>query len=177
MPFKSRAQQRWMFATNPEMAKKWADKTKNFKKLPEKVKKKKKKVIKESFHMRPAYQALIEVSVRTSVVALNKRMALGNANKTAKAISGFQKWTGLNPTTNPANIKQTAVLGLFDNISEKMAKSPLHKKFYDAPRKFAQGSVGRRAMDYVRRDRFWGFNTKQGKKVWNMNRKELGALT
>jgi hypothetical protein len=38
MPFKSKAQQRFMFATNPEMAKKWAKETKDFKKLPEHVK-------------------------------------------------------------------------------------------------------------------------------------------
>jgi hypothetical protein len=36
MPFKSKAQQRWMFATNPDEARKWADETKNIKDLPEK---------------------------------------------------------------------------------------------------------------------------------------------
>jgi hypothetical protein len=36
MPFKSKAQQRWMFATSPEKAKQWADETKNIKGLPEK---------------------------------------------------------------------------------------------------------------------------------------------
>ena len=36
MPFKSKAQQRWMFATNPEKAKEWADETKDIKGLPEK---------------------------------------------------------------------------------------------------------------------------------------------
>lgn len=40
MPFKSKAQQRFMFATNPTMAREFAEHT-NFKKLPEKVKKKK----------------------------------------------------------------------------------------------------------------------------------------
>lgn len=39
MPFKSKAQQRFMFATHPRMAKRWADETPNMKKLPEKVKK------------------------------------------------------------------------------------------------------------------------------------------
>lgn len=43
MPFKSKAQQRWMFANDPEMAKEWADETPDFDKLPEKVAKKKKK--------------------------------------------------------------------------------------------------------------------------------------
>ncbi len=42
MPFKSKKQQRWMFVNEPEMAKEWASKT-NFKKLPEKAKKKNKK--------------------------------------------------------------------------------------------------------------------------------------
>lgn len=36
MPFKSKAQQRWMFANEPEMAKRWAKHTKNIKNLPEK---------------------------------------------------------------------------------------------------------------------------------------------
>jgi hypothetical protein len=43
MPFKSKAQQKWMFTNKPKMAKKWAKETKNFKKLPKKVKKKGKK--------------------------------------------------------------------------------------------------------------------------------------
>jgi hypothetical protein len=38
MPFKSKAQQKWMFAQHPEMAKEWASKT-DFKHLPEKAKK------------------------------------------------------------------------------------------------------------------------------------------
>lgn len=38
MPFKSKAQQRFMFATMPETAHEWAHETKNIKKLPEKVK-------------------------------------------------------------------------------------------------------------------------------------------
>ncbi len=43
MPFKSKRQQRFMYATKPEGVdlKEWAEKT-NFKKLPEKVRKKKK---------------------------------------------------------------------------------------------------------------------------------------
>ena len=40
MPFKSKAQQRKLFATNPKVAKEMASKTKNIKGLPEKVKKK-----------------------------------------------------------------------------------------------------------------------------------------
>jgi len=39
MPFKSKAQRRWMYANDPEMAKKWEEHT-GKKKLPEKVKKK-----------------------------------------------------------------------------------------------------------------------------------------
>ena len=37
MPFKSKAQQRWMFANKPEMAKEWASETRNLKRLPEKA--------------------------------------------------------------------------------------------------------------------------------------------
>ena len=40
MPFKSKAQQRFMFATMPKTAKKWAKTTKNIKRLPARVKKK-----------------------------------------------------------------------------------------------------------------------------------------
>jgi hypothetical protein len=39
MPFKSKAQQRFMFSQHPEMAKEWADKTPDISKLPEHVKK------------------------------------------------------------------------------------------------------------------------------------------
>lgn len=41
MPFKSKAQMRWMFANHPEMAKRWADHTPSTKKLPNKVEKEK----------------------------------------------------------------------------------------------------------------------------------------
>ena len=39
MPFKSKAQQRWMFATHPEMAKRWAEVTPDIKDLPQHVRK------------------------------------------------------------------------------------------------------------------------------------------
>lgn len=41
MPFKSKAQAKYMFANHPKMAKEWAKKTKSIKSLPKKVKKKK----------------------------------------------------------------------------------------------------------------------------------------
>jgi hypothetical protein len=40
MPFRSKRQQRFMFARMPKTAKKWAAETKSFKRLPEKAKKK-----------------------------------------------------------------------------------------------------------------------------------------
>lgn len=43
MPFKSEQQRKWMYATNPEMAKKWEEHTPKGKSLPKKVKKKKDK--------------------------------------------------------------------------------------------------------------------------------------
>lgn len=43
MPFKSKSQARFMFAEHPEMAKEWASKTPDIKKLPEHVGDKKKK--------------------------------------------------------------------------------------------------------------------------------------
>ena len=42
MPIVSKAQQGWMFANKPEMAKRWAAETPDMKNLPEHVKKKKK---------------------------------------------------------------------------------------------------------------------------------------
>lgn len=42
MPFKSKAQAKWMFSNKPKMAKEWASKTKAIKKLP--IKKKAKKI-------------------------------------------------------------------------------------------------------------------------------------
>ena len=39
MPFKSKAQEKFLFANKPEMAKEWADETPNIKSLPNKVKK------------------------------------------------------------------------------------------------------------------------------------------
>lgn len=41
MPFKSKAQQRFMYATMPKTAKKWAKKTSSMKRLPERASKKK----------------------------------------------------------------------------------------------------------------------------------------
>ena len=40
MPFKSKAQQRFMFATMPKTAKRWAKKTRSIKSLPARVRKK-----------------------------------------------------------------------------------------------------------------------------------------
>jgi hypothetical protein len=37
MPFKSKAQQKWMFANKPAMAKRWAKETPNIKALPEEL--------------------------------------------------------------------------------------------------------------------------------------------
>lgn len=42
MPFKSKAQMKYMFANMPETAREWAHKTKDIKQLPEKVKRHKK---------------------------------------------------------------------------------------------------------------------------------------
>lgn len=43
MPFKSKAQARYLYAKKPKIAKEFAAKTKSIKKLPEKVKSKKSK--------------------------------------------------------------------------------------------------------------------------------------
>ncbi len=46
MPFESKAQQRYMFAKEPTIAKRWAAETPDIKSLPEHKKKSKKKVYK-----------------------------------------------------------------------------------------------------------------------------------
>ena len=38
MPFKSKAQRRWMYANKPKMAKEWQKETSNKKKLPKRKK-------------------------------------------------------------------------------------------------------------------------------------------
>ena len=43
MPFKSKAQRKWMHKNKPTMAKKWEKKTPKSAKLPKKVKKRKKR--------------------------------------------------------------------------------------------------------------------------------------
>jgi hypothetical protein len=43
MPFKSKAQQKYMFATMPKTAKKWVKETPNIKSLPKKAAKKRSK--------------------------------------------------------------------------------------------------------------------------------------
>ena len=40
MPFKSKAQKKWMYKNKPKMAKSWAKKTSKGKKLPKRAKKK-----------------------------------------------------------------------------------------------------------------------------------------
>ena len=51
MPIRSKAQQGYMFANKPKMAKRWAKETSNMKSLPERIKKKKmlKKVVKKHY--------------------------------------------------------------------------------------------------------------------------------
>lgn len=44
MPFKSKKQQRFLFANNPKVAKEFASKTRDFKNLPEQVKAVKRKI-------------------------------------------------------------------------------------------------------------------------------------
>jgi hypothetical protein len=46
MPFKSKAQARYMYAKHPKLAKEFSEKTKSIKALPEHVKKSKKKTSK-----------------------------------------------------------------------------------------------------------------------------------
>jgi len=65
MPFKSKSQQRWMYANEPEMAKKWSDHTPSHKSLPEKAKKKKKRKEEEK-------TAIAELAKQAAIVAFVK---------------------------------------------------------------------------------------------------------
>jgi hypothetical protein len=47
MPFRSKSQQRFMFARHPKIAKRWAEETPNIKRLPVKVPKMLRKVIRK----------------------------------------------------------------------------------------------------------------------------------
>lgn len=46
MPFKSKAQMRYLYAKDPEVAKEFSSKTKDIKKLPERIKKKRRLISK-----------------------------------------------------------------------------------------------------------------------------------
>jgi hypothetical protein len=50
MPLKSRSQMRWMFATHPKMAKRWAEHTPDIKALPEHAEQEKKSELVECFN-------------------------------------------------------------------------------------------------------------------------------
>jgi predicted SprT family Zn-dependent metalloprotease len=71
MPFKSKAQQKWMFMHYPGMAERWAKHTKNIKALPEKVKKKQYKY-KIDNKMRGAVG---EIDYDKKVIRINKKKA------------------------------------------------------------------------------------------------------
>jgi hypothetical protein len=64
---------RWMFANDPEMAKEWAEHTKDISKLPEKVKKKKAKKKKSSIiidsilKMAYAFEQIAKLSKNSSI--------------------------------------------------------------------------------------------------------------
>ena len=75
MPFKSKSQQRWMYANKPEMAKKWSDHTSDHKSLPEKAKKKKKRKEKKA-----------------ALIALRKTAAMSNPLTSYEAPGGLEEW-------------------------------------------------------------------------------------
>ena len=70
MPFKSNAQRKWMYANEPEIAKKWSEHTPKGAKLPEHVKHKK-------AHMNTQEQAYINGFLkRASEYGLSKEQAI-----------------------------------------------------------------------------------------------------
>ena len=73
MPFRSKSQQRWMYANKPSMAKKWSAHTPSHKSLPEKSKKKKKRKEK-----------------RAALIALRKTAATFPGSYTPPG--GFEEW-------------------------------------------------------------------------------------
>ena len=74
MPFKSEAQRRWMHVNEPEMADRWEEHTPKGKKLPERVKKKKKT---ESIIARIDAVLEGELPIRSSVVTSAFDLQLG----------------------------------------------------------------------------------------------------
>jgi hypothetical protein len=72
MPFKSRAQEKWAFATKQPFAQKWADMTEG-KKLPNKVSKKKKK---KGYNFKKAEKKLGIVQAWDSVSSAQSRRIL-----------------------------------------------------------------------------------------------------
>lgn len=84
MPFKSKAQQRWMYANEPAMAERWSDHTPDHKSLPAKAKKKKKK--------REKAAALVALQKMGAISPQSLRESwreLGSPESNIAAIGGF----------------------------------------------------------------------------------------
>lgn len=74
MPFESKSQQKWMFANKPEMAKRWANHTKDIKSLPE-HKEKKVEMSKEAAFKAGFLLRCIEEGLTTEQIAERTKIA------------------------------------------------------------------------------------------------------
>ena len=93
MPFKSNAQRKWMYANEPEIAKKWSEHTPKGAKLPEHVKHKK-------AHMNTQEQAYINGFLkRASEYGLSEEQAIAIYKQAMVEPSLMGKKTPMKPTT------------------------------------------------------------------------------
>lgn len=116
MPFKSKAQQRMMFAKHPKMAKRWAHETPDIKALPEKVREKKAEDLSSWFKKAKANGECICPSVRLSSCPVH-----GNKARIAKGL----------PATTPGEDKaksKKASIPLLAQITVAMNAFELSKE-------------------------------------------------
>tara|TARA_R110002020_G_scaffold276042_2_gene491232 strand:- start:359 stop:1624 length:1266 start_codon:yes stop_codon:yes gene_type:complete len=86
MPFNSKAQQRWMYANEPEMAKKWSKHTPDHKSLPEKVKKKRKKKAEDA--LATAWEAIkAPVAAASDAIATKEKLRRKEEEQLQRAVN------------------------------------------------------------------------------------------
>lgn len=97
MPFKSKAQRRWMFANHPKMAKRWADHTPKGEDLPEYVDEANVPKMSQVFSIREMHQDIVHGPPMGSVPAKDDIWnGLGKAGETAhKGLEGINAGTNL----------------------------------------------------------------------------------
>lgn len=118
MPFKSKAQQRWMFAAEARgevpkgTAKEWAEDT-DFKKLPDRVKKKKKKKFTESLKKTAALK-MPAIKPKTLIGSTDAALRRYNSATLNKMHGGPGSMTpAAPPVTKPADVPYKGILNKY----------------------------------------------------------------